>query len=112
MVMDLNKWTPALVGLLCSSSVFATNDPFSGIYAGANVGFIQSDVDNDYSTVVYFPGQLDLILTSEPGKLTQISAIGGLHLGYTARIENMFLIGLEARANFQDLNTHNTDRHY
>jgi len=102
-----------LASLLCA--LFSTTSfgvgPFNGFYASVGVGGETLQVDDD-TTVHYFisefppliPGNIDLIYPDSP-MVTDSSVTGGIALGYSNVFNQLFLLGVEARANFEGLKT-------
>ena len=101
--MRLDKFV--LLSLLFSSSVFSNNCPFDGVYGGLDIGLTQSALKDNYRTLIQVPTALDLILTAIPTRVSDVSLTGGLALGYSMVCSGSYLVGLEARANFEDLKT-------
>lgn len=103
------KLLASLLFVALSTPGFAGTGPFNGFYANVAVGGENLQVDDD-TTVHYFAASnfpalapdVNLLYPDSP-IVTDNSVTGGIGLGYSRVINQLFLVGLEARANFEDL---------
>lgn len=93
-----------LLGLFFSFNTLAAKVPFSGIYGGADLGVSQIQLKKERFAEILLPGTFDTTLMPYQLKLTDISILGGLTLGFTKIVKKKYLVGLEGRFNFEDLN--------
>jgi opacity protein-like surface antigen len=98
------KRNAIFLGMLLSSSSFASSCPFEGIHAGINAGYTQSSVGESYLRSIFIPGNFNFYV-NRSARLTDTIPSGGLALGYSTTLKGCYLLGLEGRANFQDFDT-------
>jgi opacity protein-like surface antigen len=101
----MKRLSAALLSLAASGAAFAAHGPFTGVYGGANIGVMQIETYNNFAGVATTAGVPTDTLSVQP-KASDMSANAGLALGYTFRIEGLFIAGLEGRANFEDIDVH------
>lgn len=104
----MKKSTLVLLGLMLSGSSWAHYKPFTGFYAGLDLGLAQSEVHDDYNTILTWPQAFNITLSSDD-KITDTSVVGGVTLGYSALMGRNWVLGVEGRANWQSLNTLNNE---
>lgn len=101
----MKKWNLALLSLLLPGTVLAAQGPFCGFYAGLDMGYSQSAVEDVYNTHIAVAGALNLNLRANSAKVTDTAFLGGATLGYALFIDPTFIFALEARAHFEDLDS-------
>lgn len=94
-----------LIGALFSSTLLAGRAGFTGFYGSLNLGYLQAQISKNIGNDIMIMNENESINFSEEtsvksniGKLT-----GGLGLGYSGVLKERFLVGLEGRANFENL---------
>lgn len=99
------KFVPCLLlGTFFSLDPLFASIPFSGFYGGADLAVSQIQVKKERFAEIFLPGTFDLTLAPDQVKLTDLSILGGLTLGFTKIVKKKYLLGLECRLNFEDLN--------
>lgn len=95
------QYLASFIGVLFSSAAFAAGSPFSGFYASAGLGWENLQVREELLVENIALGIFDLSHSYSP-ILTDNSITGGIGLGYSKIIKQIFLGGLEVRANFEN----------
>lgn len=96
----------ALFYLLLSSAALATEPSFNGFYGSLDLGMTNSHVkDKQFyeATLPIAPGVTIDIKNTANLRTKDNSLTGGVSLGYAKTFNQIFLMGLEGRANFEDL---------
>lgn len=97
----------AIVALsLCATSVMAT--PFDGFYAGAGLGGSESNFDMKQTfnlNPAVGGSQIFNITGTNNSDATDNSWLGNINIGYGHVFNQKFFLGVEADANFQNLET-------
>lgn len=109
--MEINlqkKLLLSLISIICTSTAVASNDPFSGFYGSLDAGWTNAVVEMDRVSTVQFDFFVGIPLEQKivnPFSTNEAanSFTGGVALGYGRTIKNTIYLGLEGRADFQDL---------
>jgi len=100
--------------ILLSQASMATNAPFTGLYGSMSFGWMNENVDINQKSkfsvllptagfIASDPNSINTIFTTSP-TIRANSETGGVAIGFASAFKNVFIFGLEARANIESLN--------